>query len=43
MAVIGCFHKGKTAHITQTQRKHLQNNRGQIGAQNFWIGKFRAA
>ncbi len=43
MAFIRCFHEREGRDIAQPQRGHLQNNRGQIGAQDFRIGKGRTA
>ena len=42
IAFIRCFDKRECGDIAQAQCGHLQNNRGQVSTQNFWVGKLRA-
>ena len=41
IAFIRRFHKREGGDIPQPDRGHLQNNGGQVGTQNFRVGKFR--
>ncbi|CAB4928564.1 unannotated protein [freshwater metagenome] len=40
-AWIGRLDEGKRVDLAQSERGHLQNDRGQIGAQNFRLGELR--
>ena len=43
ITLIGRFDEGKGGDIAQTQRRHLQDHRRQVGAQDLRIGKGRTA